>query len=113
MVKAELIKKIIRKPAIDTLLIALVIAMSLFLHWKISEIAVFSLFIWIILNPISSHYLASVAIFFLILTPIFLVSGKSIIADQLAIYAYYFLIMTVIMGIYEFKKDNEKSIDKI
>jgi hypothetical protein len=91
----------------DVFFIAIVIAMGVFLHWKIAEIAVFSLFIWIILHPISSRYLAAIVIFFLILTPIFLISGNSIVADQLAIYAYYFLIMTVMMGIYELRKEGE------
>jgi hypothetical protein len=108
MPKIELIKKITRKQAADAFFIIIVIAMGLFLHWKAYEIAVFSLFIWIILNPISSRYLAVMAICLLGLTPIFLISGKNMIADQLAIYAYYFLIMTVLMGIYELKKDREQ-----
>lgn len=101
----SVVRKISPKNAIDILFIGVVIAMGMFLDWKLSEITVFSLFIWIILNPISSRYLAAVAIFFLILTPIFLVSGKIIIADQLAVHAYYFLIMTVMMGIYELRKE--------
>ena len=96
-------RKIFNKKTIDAFFILVVVAMGVFLHWRVTEIATFSLFIWIILNPISSRLLAAVAIFFLVLTPIFLVSGKSIIADQLAIYAYYFLIMTVMMGIYEIR----------
>lgn len=108
MVKKELLKKITPKILIDVFFIIIVIVMGLFLHWKVTEIAVFSLFIWIILHPISSRYLAAVAIFFLILTPIFLISGKNSIADQLAIYAYYFLIMTVMMGIYELRKNGEQ-----
>ena len=98
-------KKISPKNAVDILFIGIVVTMGLFLDWKVTEIVVFSLFIWIILNPISSRYLAAVAIFFLILTPISLVSGKIIIADQLAVHAYYFLIMTVMMGVYELRKE--------
>lgn len=102
----NIIEKISRKKIIDTFFVAVVITMGIFLHWKMTEIAIFSLFIWIILNPISSQYLAVGAIFFLILTPFFMVFKKDIIANQLAIYAYYFLIMTVIMGIYEIWKEN-------
>jgi hypothetical protein len=108
MEKGAIIKKITGKLAIDVFFIIIVIAMGIFFHWKIAEIAAFSLFIWIIFHPISSRYLASVTIFFLVLTPVFLISGKNTIADQLAIYAYYFLIMAVMMGIYELKKNDEQ-----
>lgn len=102
----NIIGKISRKNIIDAFFIVAVIAMGIFLHWKIAEIAVFSLFIWIILNPVSSQYPAIGAIFFLALTPFFMIFKKDIMANQLAIYAYYFLIMTVIMGIYEIWKEN-------
>jgi len=103
-----MLKKIRSKFALDSIFVVGVVFMGLFLHWKIAEIVIFTFFIWIILNPIPSSYPAAGAIFFLILTPIFLISGNAIIADQIAIYAYYFLIMAVIMGIYELKKEKEE-----
>ncbi|HRZ95757.1 MAG TPA: hypothetical protein P5262_04325 [Candidatus Moranbacteria bacterium] len=109
MAERKLLKKLVSKPVIDGAFVAIVFAMGFFLHWKIYEIALFALFIWIILNPILSRYLAFGAIFFLILTPLFLIGGKKIIADQLAIFAYYFLIMAVMMGIYELWKDKPES----
>jgi len=108
MAERKLLKKLFSKPVIDGAFVVIVFAMGFFLHWKIYEIALFSLFIWIILNPISSRYLAFGAICFLILTPLFLIGGKKIIADQLAIFAYYFLIMAVMMGIYEVRKDRSE-----
>jgi hypothetical protein len=82
--------------------------MGIYLKWNIFEIAIFCVFIYIILHPVESRYLAMPALFFLVLTPFFLIFKQEIIAEQLAIYCYYFLIMTVIMGIYEVRKDDRE-----
>jgi ABC-type proline/glycine betaine transport system permease subunit len=46
------------------------------------------------------------ALFFLILTPFALILKQDVIAENLAIYAYYFLVMTTIMGVREIRKEN-------
>lgn len=111
MAERKLLKKLVSKPVVDGVFVVIVFVMGFFLHWKIYEVAVFSLFIWIILNPVSSRVPAGLAIILLIFTPLFLIGGKNIIADQLAIYAYYFLIMAVMMGIYELWKGQSGSVD--
>lgn len=110
-----MLKKFRSKFALDAVFVVGVVSMGVFLHWKIEEIAIFAFFIWIILNPISSSYLAGGAIFFIILTPAFLLSGNLIVADRIAIYAYYFLIMAVMMGIFEVwrGKDPEPESDML
>jgi hypothetical protein len=85
----------------DVILLAVSVVLGIYLKWSISEVAVFVVFIFIILHPLPSRFLAMPALFFLILTPFFLIFKQELIAEQVAIYCYYFLVMTVIMGIYE------------
>lgn len=46
---------------------------------------------------------ASFALFFLILTPVFLILNLEELAEQFAVYAYYFLVITVVTQIIEMK----------
>jgi len=105
----EFVRSLTPKQMFDVFFISLSMFVGIYLRWRAPEVVIFGIFIWIILNPVSSRYLAAGAIFFLILTPIFLVTGNNITADQLAIYAYYFLIMAVIMGIVELWREKKKN----
>lgn len=100
-----LFNKLLNKTTLNVLIFCLAIGMGVYFDWKIMEIIIFLIFIGIILHPISSRILAVPALFFLVLTPIFLVLKNDPRAEQMAIYAYYFLIMAVIMGIYEVRKE--------
>jgi|WetSurMetagenome_2_1015567.scaffolds.fasta_scaffold245148_2 hypothetical protein len=109
----EKIKKVIFRGAKelnwkDFSILAVSLVLGIYLKWNIFEIAIFCVFIYIILHPVESRYLAMPALFFLVLTPFFLVFKQEAIAEQLAIYCYYFLIMTVMMGIYEVRKDDRE-----
>lgn len=88
------------------------IALGVFLDWNIVEIAIFAVFLWSILGPIPSRYLAWPALFFLSFTPILLVAGREERAEEFAVYAYYFLAMAVIRGIIEIRHEEgeEKSV---
>jgi len=55
------------------------------------------------LNPISSRFLARIALCLLFFVPLLLII-KSNQAEQFAIFAYYFLVLTVITIIIEFKR---------
>jgi ABC-type proline/glycine betaine transport system permease subunit len=48
------------------------------------------------------------ALFFLILTPFALILEQDLVAENLAIYAYYFLIMATIMGIREVRQEDKE-----
>ncbi|MFZ5981957.1 MAG: hypothetical protein ACOYS2_00040 [Patescibacteria group bacterium] len=98
-------KYLLTRRALNLLIFALALAMGIYFDWKVMEILIFLIFIGIILHPVSSRLLAIPALFFLVLTPIFLIFKKDPVAEQMAIYAYYFLIMAVIMGIYEVRKE--------
>jgi hypothetical protein len=103
----ELMKKIFKKRNVDIFFVAIAVLMGAYFDWQIIEMIIFGIFIWIILNPVPSRLTAVPALAFLIATPFLLIFKKEILAEQAAIYAYYFLIMSVIMGIYEIRKEEK------
>lgn len=105
----EKAKKVLAKRNKDIFFMVLAAALGVYLGFNVMEVIILTIFIGIILNPVPSRYLAAPALGFLVLTPFFLVFNQKIIAEQSAIYAYYFLIMAVIMGIYEIRKDRCES----
>ncbi|MDO8566263.1 MAG: hypothetical protein Q7S04_03710 [Candidatus Moranbacteria bacterium] len=83
------------------------VLLGIFFSWNIVEIAIFAVFIWSIIGPIQSRYLAWPALFFLAFTPILLTLGRKVQAEEFAIYAYYFLVMAVIRGIIEVRSESD------
>ncbi len=86
------------------------IAMGIYFRWSVIEISIFLIFVWSILGSIVSRYLAWPAILFLILTAVTLFFGKKELAEEFSIYAYYFLVMTVIRGIIEARTEKDESV---
>jgi len=95
------------------LFILIAVFLGVYLKWNAFETVIFCIFICTILHPLPSRFLAMPAFFFLILTAFFLVFKQEIIAEQLAIYCYYFLVMTVIAGVYETRKEEKEKNRKI
>ena len=79
--------------------------MGIYFQWGIMNTLIFFVLIGIILRPVRSQILAFPALFFLVLTPFALILKFEAVAENLAIYAYYFLVLTVIMGIYELRSE--------
>lgn len=92
---------------VDIAILLAGVFLGIFLDWSVVEITFFSVFIWSILGPISSRLLAYPALFFLLLTPILLALDREVRAEEFAIYAYYFLAMTVIRGIIEVRAEKK------
>ncbi len=84
--------------------------LGVYFDWNIIEILIFLVFLWSVLRAIPSRYLASAALFFLVLTPILLSLGRDERAEEFSIYAYYFLVMAVIRGIIEIRGEKEEKI---
>jgi len=80
---------------------------GVYFDWKMMESLVFAIFISSILRPIDSRIFASVGLFFLVMTPIILYSGDKKTAEIVAVYAFYFLVMTVMMAFVELKKEEK------
>lgn len=68
------------------------------------EMLVLIYFIIALIWNISSRISASLALFCLICCPILLILKKDSLAEVFAIFAYYFLVITVIQEIFELKK---------
>lgn len=101
----RLINNLTPNQLFDIFFTALAMFLGVYFKWSAQEIIVFGFFIWIILNPVSSRTVAIPAMFFLSLTPLFLMVGSESYSEKSAIYAYYFLVMAMIMGIYEVRKN--------
>ena len=97
---------------IDIGITVFAIILGIYLGWGNMEILIFGIFIWSILKPISSRYMAIPALFFLSITPFLLILERKEKAEEFAIYAYYFLVLAVIMGIYEIQKDKKELKNK-
>jgi len=78
----------------------LVIILGL-LVWKFSlESAIlWTIFLAFLFYGWEDRILAGIALAFLVSCPIFLIAERKVIAEQAAIYAYYFLVMTVALQI--------------
>lgn len=110
-IKSWEIKKMTAKKALNIGLFIVALIMGVYFKWTIMEILIFLIFIGIILRPVASRIMAFPALFFLVLTPFALILKQDILAETFAIYAYYFLIMAVIMGIYEVRQEKDESIE--
>jgi hypothetical protein len=111
-IKAWEIKKITPKKILNICIFLIALGMGIYFQWGIMGTLIFIIFIGIILRPVSSRIMAVPALFFLVLTPIALILKKDLVAENFAIYAYYFLILATIMGIYEVRQEkDEKSAE--
>jgi len=80
---------------------------GVYFECELMEALVFAIFISSIIRPVDSRIFASVGLFFLVLTPIVLYSGDKKTAETIAVYAFYFLVMTVMMAFVEMKKEEK------
>lgn len=102
--------KEINEKKINAAIILAAIILGIFLNWGNAETVIFTIFIASILNPISSRYFAAPALFFLALTPLLLILDRQEKAEEFAIYAYYFLVIALISGFQEIRKENSDKI---
>ena len=100
-------KKLFSKRNIDLGIVVLSLLLAAYLGWTPVNSVIFGIFIWIILNPLSSRLLAYPALIFLSVTPFLLVLERKGQAEEFALYAFYFLAMSVVMGISELHNKKE------
>lgn len=108
-IKSWELKKITPKKVLNICILLVALAMGIYFQWGIMGTLIFLIFIGTILRPVSSRILAVPALFFLVLTPFALILKRDLVAENLAIWAYYFLILATIMGIYEVRQDKNKA----
>lgn len=101
------LKEFVMRRKVDVGFVLAGIILGTVLNWDVIEIIFFAVFIWSIVGPIASRYLAIPALFFLSFTPILLALDREARAEEFAVYAYYFLVMAVIRGIIEVRSGTE------
>jgi hypothetical protein len=94
----------LRRRGLDLFFLIAAIGLGLFLGWDYWEAAIFGVFVWSLLGPLESQKLAWGALIFMIISAGFLMSGRESRAEEFALYAYYFLVMTVIRAVLETRK---------
>lgn|SRR3990167_6182809 len=111
-ITSEVIKYVraINEKKIKVAIIMAAIILGIYLNWGNAETIIFAIFIASILNPVNSRYFAAPALFFLALTPFLLILNRQEKAEEFAIYAYYFLVIALISGFQEIRKENSDKI---
>jgi|WetSurMetagenome_2_1015567.scaffolds.fasta_scaffold26477_2 hypothetical protein len=93
--------------------ILVLIFVGVFAIWKLGIISglLWLLFLSFLLFEWDSRVIAFLALISLASCPFLLILKKEAPAEQMAIYAYYFLVMTVVLQIIEYASHREKFTD--
>lgn len=94
-------KKYFTKKCINYGIVSFAILLGFYLKWGIDSVALFAFIIWIILCPITSPILARIALIFLLFTPLLLIIKRDSQAEKFAMFAYVFLVLTVVTAVME------------
>jgi len=87
------------------LFLAIAMFLGLYLEWNKMEVLIFMIFIWIIINPVASRIIIFPALALILLTALLLIFDARLLAEDTAVYAYFFLAMAAMMGIYELRRE--------
>lgn len=105
ILKHTYFKKFFTKKYFDYTVVGFSVLLGFYLKWGIDSVALFSFAIWIILHPISSRVLARASLAFLLFTPLLLIIKRDAQAEKLAMFAYFFLILTVVTAAAEYRSE--------
>ena len=95
----------VRRDRASSVLLAIILALLIIWNFKIDSTVFIATFVAFLLYRWESRILAACALVSLIACPFLLMLGESAFAEQMAVYAYYFLVMTVALQIIEFKRE--------
>jgi len=101
----EEIKKLIKKDWLKILIIITILIFALFEGILAFDFLILLYGLISFLFILNSRYAAMSAFVFLILCPIFLAFKKDVVAESLAVYCFYFLVITVFTSLRELKRD--------
>lgn len=91
------------KIGLSVLWLAVTIFIGINYAFSFVEMLILAYFGLSLIWKLDSRIAASLALFFLVATPILLMLKNDALAETFAIYAYYFLVITVIRLVFEFK----------
>jgi len=91
------------------IVLSVLVAIGSFLAWQSFDFTVIGTLILVyfgisLIWNLSSRIAASLALFFLICTPVLLAMKNDDLAETMAIYAYYLLVITVVSEIWALRK---------
>lgn len=98
------------KNVIEMILLALSVGMGIFFQWEIANLIFFLLLLRLLIHPIPSRLPAGAAIAFLAVTAGLLVFKQRDWAENTAIWAYYSMILIVVMALMERESDENKPL---
>lgn len=85
-------------------IIVFLISVIVFFLWGFSSALFWLLFLSFLVYGWENRIFAFLALVFLIFCPILIYLGKEIMAEKIAIWAFFFLVMSVVLQMVEFKK---------
>jgi len=91
-------------------LIVLILSFGAFFLWDLSSALLWLLFLLFLIYGWENRIIAFLALISLASCPFLLSFKKDELAEKMAVYAYFFLVMTVVLQIVEYRRDlkNEK-----
>ena len=98
-------KQNLKKRKLEIVLLLIILILLLMWGFKIESIILLMLFCFFLFFKYDSRYIAVMALMSLASCPFLLIFKKELAAEQMAIYAYYFLVMTVILQIAEYRRE--------
>lgn len=104
-IKENKLEEYFTKKYFDYFLLGVALVLSLYLDWSIMRIIGGLLVLYIFLNPLKSEIYGKATLFFLTLVPITLMMDRDGKAEKLAVAAYGMMVLTVVMSIWETKKE--------
>lgn len=92
--------------------VLVLIFVALLLIWQVNTEAIFflTLFGAFALYAWDSRVIATGALVSLSSCPVLLIAKQDALAEQMAVYAYYFLVMTVVLQILELRREGENTV---
>lgn len=101
------VKRDILKKKLQTILLAMLLILMVMWKFNYEVIVLWMLFLSFLFYGWESRIIAALAFLALISCPFLLIYKKDALAETMAIYAYYFLVMTVVLQIAEMRKEDK------
>jgi len=98
------INKYFTRRNIDYAFVGMACLLGLYLNWNVAIILFFCFIVWFILNPLHSTVLIKIAVFLIVLAPVFLLIKKTDRASQVALFAFFILCLAWIESLIEFRR---------
>jgi len=93
---------------------AIILSAVAFYFWGLSSALLWLLFLLFLFYAWENRIIAAAALLCLVSCPILLHFKKDVWAETMAVYAYFFLVMTVVLQLVEYKKkgSGEEGVDR-